>query len=360
MIDAARGVMRAVRLIGAVTPTNADAELARLERTFAQGEPATPAWSYARRDVSELERALGALDRAGSAWDEPLRSLYSARLDEMALEIALVGAVGSRVFGALAARRYASASDDARDADALTERWRARSRKDTGARVRTDSDDPRSLLSRVRAEIGASRAPFAVSVATNLGALAATGERTVYVARDRETTERAARRIAIHEVRGHVMPRVRAAVMHPFFSLGTARGADDQEGLALVCEERAGLLDDARKRELARRHRAATLMRAGADFVEVTRGLVAHGASVSEALAASARAFRGSDGRARSTGGLGRESVYLASFLRVRALGAEDVALLACGQIAIDALEPVRHWAGRHASAEPPPMSATV
>jgi hypothetical protein len=148
--------------------------------------------------------------------------------------------------------------------------------------------------------------------------------------------------------------------MHPIFALGTACGADDQEGLALFYEERSGLLDDDRKCELARRTHAATLMRAGADFVDVTRALLAANASSRDALAIAARVFRGSNGR---TSGLGRECVYLASFERVRACIARDASaeeILSSGQIAVEALAHVRHCAGKHASADPPPKTATV
>jgi hypothetical protein len=223
-----------------------------------------------------------------------------------------------------------------------------------GDLVRSDSSDPRSLLSQVRAAIGRARAPFYVRV-TMLGALAATGEHTVYVARGRFTTEIAARRIALHEVAGHVMPRVRARKLHPIFELGTARGTDDQEGLAVLYEERAGLLDDARRVDLARRHLAARAMRDGADFVDVTRSLADMGASCRDAITIASRVFRGSNGR---FAGLGRESVYITSFLRVRAHLEKhpgDETILASGQIAVAALPRVRHFGGWHVSAVPPP-----
>src|SRR5262249_24101913 len=151
---------------------------------------------------------------------------------------------------------------------------------------------------------------------STLGALAATGEHTVYVAPGRFTTERAARRIALHEVSGHVMPRVRARRLHPIFELGTARGTDEQEGLAVLYEERSCLRGDGRRLVPARRPPAARAMRDGADFVEVTRSLVALNASCRDAITIASRVFRGSNGRFP---GLGRESVYITSFLRVRA-----------------------------------------
>jgi hypothetical protein len=210
----------------------------------------------------------------------------------------------------------------------------------------------------VRALVGEHRAPFTVCVVRGLHALAATGERTVYVAEGRAVSERTAQRVAIHEVMGHVLPRVHAQRAHPIFTLGTARGNDDQEGLALVHEERHGLLDPQRRGELAGRHIAASLMRAGADFVEVVRHLQ-RDVSLERALHTSARVFRGSAG---TFPGLGRESVYIPSFMRVSScLGKDPHAeeLLSRGQVAVRAL-PALAQLGKQASPCPPPMTETV
>ncbi len=329
--DMAKRVMRSTRLIGAVTPKNADSELARLDAAYARADATMPRWEYEPRDVAALEDALRTLARAADDWDEPARSLYSARIDEMALEVALVRSVGTPAFARLASRRFG-------DACALSPEWHDASASEPGELVSSDGADPRSLLSRIRAELGAHRAPFRVELVRNLGSLAATGERTVYVAAGRTLGARAARRIAIHEVRGHVLPRVRAATLHPIFALGTARGSDDQEGLALLHEERAELFDGARRAELSRRHFATTSMRAGADFAEVVRALTERGTRSSDAVQVAARVFRGSRGR---TPGLGRESVYLTSFSRVRSHLAKhphDERLIASGQVAVSAL----------------------
>ena len=351
--------MRAVRLIGAATPTNGDAELERLAACFAAGRPRLPRWEHRGDDPREAAEELERLAAACRSLPEPARSLYAARIDELRLEAALAASVGRPGFAELAARRYAEDPRSSRAADALASRW-GMVAPDEGELVATDSNDPRSLLSRVRAAVGEHRAPFAVRVAPALGTLAATGERTVYVAAGRALGVGAARRVALHEVLGHVLPRVRAARAHPLFLLGTARGTDDQEGLALVYEERAGLLDAARRAELARRHAAVRAMRAGADFVEVVRSLRAAGVDLRASLAAATRAFRGSEG---TFAGLGRESVYLASFSRVRARLQKDPGAerwLASGQVAVSALAAIVQFAGKQASPVPPPMMATV
>ena len=338
--------MRAVRLLGAATPSNAEAELERLDARFSTGQPCMPRWTHRSVDVSgasiELGRVAAALRDARSPWG----SLALARIDELCLEAALVESVARPAFAGLAARRFRTTARSSRAADALAAKWPLVAPEEGGGElVPTDSSDPRSLLSRVRAEIGARRAPFTVRVAESLGTLAATGERTVYVASGRATSERAARRIALHEVLGHVLPRLRAEKTHPIFALGTARGTDDQEGLALVYEERARLLDGPRRAELARRHVAARAMRQGADFVEVALHLQRRDVPLRHALAVATRVFRGSDGR---FAGLGRESVYLTSFAAVRACLAADPGaerLLASGQVAVRALSALRQSA---------------
>jgi hypothetical protein len=337
--------MRRVRLIGAATPVNAEAENERLIAALDARRPEFPRWAHRPEPAFVLPTARN--------------ELVGARLDELRLEAAMAEAVGTPAFAALAAKRFAQPRRALRVADETAAAWLARPARDEGELVPTDSADPRSLLSQLRAAISRARAPFAVRV-TALGALAATGERTVYIARRRSTTPHAARRIALHEVQGHVMPRVRAKTAHAIFALGTARGTDEQEGLALVYEERAGLLDDVRRVDLARRHVAARAMQAGADYVEVLRALVATGADSRAAVTIASRVFRGSTGRFP---GLGRESVYITCFLRVRAhleRSPRDEAILASGQIAVAALSRVRQFAGKQASPEPPPASATV
>lgn len=336
--------MRRVRLIGAATPTNAEAEIERLTAALEAGRPSFPQWVH-RPERTTIPEIRGA------------HEVIRARLAELRLEAAMAEAVGTPALADLAAARFERAPPSA---DRTARAWVKLPIASEGELVRTDGTDPRSLLSQVRAAIGRARAPFSVRVST-LGTLAATGEHTVYVARGRSTTPRAARRIALHEVSGHVMPRVRARTLHPIFELGTARGTDEQEGLAVLYEERAGLLDDARRVDLGRRHLAARAMRDGADFVEVTRALALMGASCRDAVTIASRVFRGSNGRFP---GLGRESVYITCFSRVRAhleKHPRDEAILASGQIAIDALPLLGQVpGGRHADVVPPPSTFTV
>jgi hypothetical protein len=153
-------------------------------------------------------------------------------------------------------------------------------------------------------------------------------------------TEDDVERTVLHEVEGHALPRARAREAPlALFRAGTARGIDDQEGLALVLELRAGRLRTGRRRVLAARHRTVEAMLDGATFGDAALALVRdHGLDAAEAVLMTERAFRGGDGLAP---GLGRERVYLESFVRTRAhLSARpgDERVLAAGQVALDAV----------------------
>ena len=358
-VHAALEVARAVRVLGAATPRNAAAERKRLAARYEAGEECLPEWQYAPEPVTSVLRRLDALEQAAHAFGGELGQALVARLRELTLEARLMASVGQPDFARLAEARY-PAKDPA--SDVLARRWLRRRPEDDGAAPlpTDDPSDARSLLCQIRQLVGKLALPMAVTTTTNLSSLAAVGERTIYVARGRTTTERAARRTAIHEVYGHALPRARASAQHPIFALGTARGADDQEGLALFYEERAGLLCNARRAELARRHLAAAAMRSGASFIEVVRTLRGSGATLSEALLCAERVYRGSTG---TFAGLGRESVYLASFRRVRAhlrAHPEDEIVLGSGQIAVaEASRCGTQFAGRHALPCPPPTTAT-
>jgi hypothetical protein len=355
-------VARRVGLLAAVTPINAAAERARLIEDVERGRPSLPRWRYAavdlagargarsaraalRVDVERLGHELAA--RAGDA----LARLYVARADELARELEMVDRVGAPEFGALAERRFPIDRSEA--IAAIGRRFSrgsigpasASDRSHEAARDCTsDGPEPTSLVSRVRARVGELRLAFRVEVRADLVPMAATGENVVLVAAGRRLTDEAARRIAMHEVMGHAVPRARAARQAlGLFALGTAGGTDEQEGFALVLEERAGHLEGARARELAARHETVRAMRQGADFVEATRRAMAdHGLDAASAVSVAERAYRGGDG---TRAGLGREAVYLPAFARVRAhLDAhpEDEIVLASGQIAVSAVPTLR------------------
>ncbi len=341
-----------VRLLGAVVPIDARAERARLVAEAEAGRDPSPRWTYAPVRLGELAAELGKVaDRLRTYADadgDAMAALCAARARELALEAQLAECTGTRGFGARARLRFDIAPSDARRAEALARAWAAEPLPPEGeatAPTRTSSGpETQSLLTQMRRAIGEARVPFTVEVRDDLLALAATGERTVFVAKDRPVTDEDVLRTVAHEVLAHVLPRARAQAREPkIFQLGTARGADDQEGYALLVEARLGLLTPARRRSLALRHLAATHMDAGATFVECVRALRReHDAAAAVAVTTAERVYRGGDGERP---GLGRERVYLASFDAVRdhlAEHPEDEDVLTSGQVALEALPALR------------------
>lgn len=332
---------RRVRLVACATPLELGAELDRVGAAWAAGREEVPRFSYARAaGMGELRREL---DAAMSWYRGPLRELYAARVRELSIEAAACEVVGTPAFRERARERFPRRDTFDEEADRLAERW-AGSTAQRGAEgaaaavaaegiVSDDEGDPRSLLCAMRRAVGEHRLAVRVIAARRMAPLAATGDGVIYVATGRRLSAEEAARTVVHEVIGHALPSERAKrAAVPLFELGTAFGSDDQEGRALLVEERAGLLSSGRRSELARRHLAVRAMEAGAGFVEVVRLLLGRGAAVADGVRIAARVLRG--------GGLGREGAYLPAMLRVRAAFAEAPALeelLASGRISVDA-----------------------
>jgi hypothetical protein len=337
-----------VQLLAALTPMQSTGERARLAAEMREGRDAVPRWTYAAVAHRELRCALDAAERVLARAVDPIQALYLARLRELSTEAALCAAAGTSDVARLARERFAPPDRATlRAAAELSATWL----KETAiplADVPLLSDDPdsRSLLSRMRERVGKLRLPFAVVAQPSLAALAATGDRVILVAAGRLVHEEDAIRTVLHEVDGHAQPRARACESDlALVRAGTAGGVDDQEGRALVLEERAGMLGPRRKRQLAARHRAVEAMLDGASFADVASMLIAaHGLDVHDAVIVAERAFRGGDGKRP---GLGRERVYLESFVRVGAhLAAfpDDERIMAAGQVSIDAAGVLRQW----------------
>jgi hypothetical protein len=332
-----------VRMLAATSPLDASAERARLVEALRAGKPTSPRWTYAPVGHDELRRGLDAAERALAAeTPTPLCVAHLDRVRELAVEAALCAASGTPALAHLARERFgAPAQPVLREASATCAAWLAEPCPEPGPVLLSDDTDPRSLLSRMRAEVGRLRLPFVVVVQPSLAPLAATGDQAILVAAGRPVSEQDVERTVLHEIDGHVRPRVRArGAPLVLLRVGTARGTDDQEGRALLLEERARLLGARRRRQLAARHRAVEAMLGGATFAEVTMTLMRdHDVTAEEAVVCGERAFRGSDGMRP---GLGRERVYLESFVRVRAYLAarpEDERILAAGQVSLEALE---------------------
>ncbi len=341
---------REVRVLSALTPRDAELERERLVAELRAGRRAAPRWTYTPRPHEDLRRALGVVESVLERCERtPLESLYLERARELSAEAEMCAVAGTDRLARLAGARFAPREPRvARAASAMCAAWLAEPRAEPpDASIPSDAADPRSLLSRMRFAVGRLRLPFAVVATPWLAPLAATGERVILVATARLVPEEDAMRTVLHEIEGHARPRVRSAFAEtPHFRIGTARGIDDQEGRAVLLEERAGLLGARRRRQLAARHCAVETMLGGASFAEVAGLLVdAHGIDAAEAVVVAERVFRGGDGERP---GLGRERVYLESFVRVREHLEEnplDDAVLASGQIAVDAVPALREFA---------------
>jgi hypothetical protein len=339
-----------VRVIAANTPLNLRQELDRLEHAWRTDGDLTPRFTY---DTPSAHGALRTvLDAIGDALARhgELGEIYAARARELADDAALCETAGTPALWAAARRRFARRDRFDADADATADQWLAQvdpdpspDADDPSAEPPVRSDDelaPASLVSRLRQEIGRRRLPLRVIVKDNLASLAATGDGFVQVVKGRPLSRRDVERTVLHEIAGHVEPRVVASSARlGIFAVGTARGADDQEGRALCLERAAGFLDRGRRREIALRHLAARAVEAQADFVTTARLLRGRGAPLDVALRIAARAHRG--------GGLGREAVYLPALLRVEHAVAADGTLdrvLAAGRVAVDAAPALRAW----------------
>lgn len=335
-----------VHLLSCATPSNLHAELSRLVAAWSEGREEAPLFTYGARPDLSAERA--AIDRAKAHFQGPIGSLYAGRAEEIACEAAACEAVGTAAFREVVKGRFPrrDAFDD--EADRVARVWSELVvGADEGEKIATDDPwDPRSLLSMMRRAAGEHRLPFRVVVSRSLAPLAATGERVLFVSAGRRVTAEVGARTVLHEILGHALPTARAALAEPLiFRVGTRFGSDDQEGRAVLIEERADLLRDARRRELGLRHLAARATLGGADFIATVRLLQHLGSGPEEAVRIGVRVHRG--------GGLAREITYVPAFLRARAAFEETPALediVASGRVAIDAARTLLAAAGQSPS----------
>ncbi len=330
------------RLVARATPANLREELAALEHDFQSDRERAPRFFYSpTKDSADsrqrLERLAAQLQGQG-----PLAGLYAERAHELSLELALSANVGQPSLWQLARTRFAAEPGAGTQADQLCKQWLAEpAAKQTERNIQSDdASDPQSLLRRMRQRVGAARLGLRVLTSSRLAALAATGPGVIYVAEAVLMSRNDVERTVLHEVEGHALPRERAAqAALSIFRVGTARGIDEQEGRAIVLEERGGWLDWGRRRELALRHLACRSVEDRAGFVETVRTLRDQGGPLTDSLRIAARAHRG--------GGLAREIVYLPAFVRVRDALRRDPSLeeiLGCGRVSLPASIVLRTW----------------
>ena len=328
-----------VALLDRVRPLNLIQELARLTRGFEAGQCLQPDFVYApRAQLSEARRELGELSKTLDAGDAEAR-LLGERASELELEARLAEHVGEPAFAALARERFplpATRDATARLATHFSTAQTPAKYAETAELLHDSSDarDPHSLWSELSRRVQAERLAVRVEVVVGLVSLAAVADGVVRVRAGARLSASTAQRIALHEVEGHVRPRVSGHRLGGVFLAGSARASEDEEGRAILLEERAGFLDSERRQELARRYWAAESLHGGAGFWDTVTLLGQRGATLASAIELASRVHRG--------GGLGRELIYLVGYERVAlALGRrpELEHVLVSGRIALDAAE---------------------
>jgi hypothetical protein len=312
---------QAIRLIDRSAPVNLAAERARLLDELRTGGSGEPCFVYAARpDLSALRRALEELARELELTGE-LGRLYAERALELESEAALVAALGTPRFAELARERYAPERfATAEDTEALLEAWGSEVFEDDSSDELIRADDgrhPRSLTNVLHARIGELGVPVRVELRASISTLAAAGDGFVAIRPEARLTATEAERIAAHELLAHVLPRIRArSEENGLFRVGPRSSGDEEEGRALLIEERLGFFDAPRRRELALRHELSRQAREGARFPELVRCARERGVRLERAVDLGLRTLRG--------GGLGRELVYLPAYSWVRQTFAQD------------------------------------
>lgn len=350
-----RQISEAATRLPSLVARGGDEERARLIDAHQRGRRLTPSWSTPADPVApEVRLALGRARRL--AGEGPHGALYLARLDELELELDLRDALGSpRTVRALARRRWPTGKSTLRPkgptlrdvADALLDEVPSEEAETPSV----PASGKGSLSERMLALAARAGLTIKVSIEPGLVARAAAGERTVFLA-DTRFGERESRRLAVHEVLGHLVAAANARSQPlALLSVGTAGSFADQEGLALSLEELAGLLDGRRVRTFAARVVATDAVHDGADPNDVVALFVRErGLSAADAIAVTERSFRG--------GGLTRDASYLHGWMRVRrALRHQETTIdeLRWGKVGLDALPSLRALREAGALREPGP-----
>ncbi len=338
---------RHLALLTRCIPSNANAERERLTHVWQLGGGAAeraPRWVLG--PAPQLAEVRRALSRAMAEVDgEELAPLYVERAEELLLEAELVEARGQPRFRELARLRYPCAPAELDEARAWAEQVLADDAVDVEPPDEASAES--SLTQALVSRLAALGVVANVVERDDLASVAAVGEGVVYVGASAPRDPAQVARVVLHEVDGHLLPRLRSKTESIGLLRVASRGAgEDEEGRALWLEEREGHWDPStragrvRRRELALRHLAAELVRQGGAHADVMELLLERGVAVPAAVQLSERVLRG--------GGLAREIAYLPAHARVRRAFDEDPELerwFERGRVSLDAarrLEGVR------------------
>lgn len=329
---------RHISLLGRLTPVNLRAERGKVAEALSHGKYCPPVFHYPRSEMSErrllkaadtlqvVEIALSSiLGKSGDEAENLLADLLRSRSRELSLELAIVRAESADELRSLARERYSVSSANTLAADRKASEWL--NEETTNGEGGNETEGLAGALARLMTQ---NAYPFRV-LEGDIASIAAATDDSLVVQRGARGSNELARRLFVHEVEGHLLPRWRARSAGPPFRIGTAHSSADEEGRAILLEERASTLGPARRRTLAVRHRLARVVRSEGDVAGCCAELLAFGVDAETLASEVCRVLRG--------GGLAREIVYLPSFLRVkRALEAypEDERWLRRGRISME------------------------
>lgn len=272
------------------------------------------------------------------AEDSGLGGIYRPRIEELTLELGIMRSEGEARRSCSVARWGSPATmvewDDARVSVLdVARRLLAEAHAEPAGSSSSDRELEPELAAESLGRVARSAGLVCeVKLSDALVADAAIGDRTIYLARRRFTPDEVLR-LAAHEVLGHLVAAENAR-RQPLglFRVGSAASWEDQEGVALVLEARAGVFGARRKFGIAARVLAIAAMLEGRSREESVRHLVReHGIERELARRATVRAHR--------AGGSLRDLSYVTGLARVRrALARRETSLnaLRAGKISVE------------------------
>lgn len=325
-----------IALLDSFAPLNFESEKRRIERLLAHGAVSLPRYEYRRERLRALQLASRQISSAEELLTQGgasglLLEIFLERSKELEVEVRLVAARDTEQVVCLSRERYLfSDAELARGAE-LAELWL----QEAADASIPESARPGGEVKLASYLVQKSRlAGYSFRVLErSMPSIAAVGGDCLFVRKGALVEKEEAERIWVHEVGAHLLPRLQAKRSGPPFCVGTASANEDEEGRAILLEERAGLLGRERKLELALRFVLASAARLSLPRLSsLALRLVQEGASSAQVADAVCRVSRG--------GGLAREVSYLASFVRVKdALESEPEleAWMERGRVSVDA-----------------------
>lgn len=307
-------------LLDSLLPLNFTSEVARLAIVFERGGVELPHFRFSdcseRLSRGESVAAILAAAQLALA-DESflgelvpgLPEILAQRIEELLLEVRMLRACGQPTFQALSKERYSFCDAELRAAEELAVAW---SEAPLSVDEAVDEVVLRVAFEQKRRQM-AHLGERILIAERELPSLCAVGGACLYVKRGARVNRLEADRLWVHEVLGHLLPRLSAEDEPAPFSIGAPGSDVDEEGRAVWLEEQHGLLGGTRKRELGLRFQLALALRSGGEekVREQVRAAQEAGARPLALARTICRIFRG--------GGLGREVIYLPGYLRVKA-----------------------------------------